>query len=67
MLLLPRKDSSGLGCREDHNRGEKVEPDASGSMKPPEGKELDLEFLHLKCFAAIVDSHILIFQDSVHI
>lgn len=45
-----------------------VEPDASGSMKPAEvRKEPELGFLHLKCFAPIVDSHIRIFQDSAQV
>lgn len=39
----------------------RVQPDVSGCMKWSEGKEPELGFLHLKCFAPIVDSHILIF------
>lgn len=41
-----------------------VESDTSGYLKPSEGKEGELSFLPLKCFAPIVDNHILIFQDS---
>lgn len=49
------------------NSGEMVELDASGYMNRSEGKEPELGFLHLKCFAPVVDSHILIFQDSAQV
>lgn len=49
------------------NSGEMVEPDASGCMNRSEGKEPELGFLHLKRFAPVVDSHILIFQDSAQV